>query len=77
MPHDSFFECLMSDPQNARAFLEGFLPGAILRHIDLSDLEIIDTKKTDRKYKRYLLDLCSHGAGDSREQPGVAYLSHT
>ena len=56
-PHDSFFKHLMSNPQNVRDFIEAFLPGEIVRNLDLEDLKIIDTEKIDKKYKRYYLDI--------------------
>ncbi len=56
-PHDTFFKQLMSDPAILRDFLKLVLPKDVLTNLDLSSLEIIDTEKSDRKYKKYYLDI--------------------
>ena len=56
-PHDSFFKQLMSDPKTVRDFLRGFLPRSLSERIDYGSIKVIDTEKTDRKYRKFYLDL--------------------
>ena len=56
-PHDSFFKQLMSDPEAVKDFLKGFLPQELSNRIDFDSLKIIDTEKTDKKYRKFYLDL--------------------
>ena len=56
-PHDSFFKQLMSDPEAVKDFLKGFLPRSLSERIDYDSVRVIDTEKTDRKYRKFYLDL--------------------
>ena len=56
-PHDSFFKQLMSDPETVRDFLKGFLPRPLSEKIDYGTIKVIDTEKSDRKYRKFYLDL--------------------
>ncbi len=56
-PHDSFFKQLMTDPQAMKDFIKGALPQDLVKFFDLDSLKIIDTEKTNRKYKKYYLDV--------------------
>ncbi|GAB6888960.1 Rpn family recombination-promoting nuclease/putative transposase [Desulfothermus okinawensis JCM 13304] len=56
-PHDTFFKKLMGDVKNVRDFIEGFFPEELVCYIDMDSLEIINTEKSDEKYKRYYLDM--------------------
>ena len=56
-PHDSFFKQLMRDPEALKDFLKGFLPESLSERIDYDSVRVIDTEKTDRKYRKLYLDL--------------------
>ncbi|PXF57353.1 MAG: hypothetical protein C4B58_10180 [Deltaproteobacteria bacterium] len=56
-PHDSFFKQLMSDPKTVRDFLRSFLPKTLSEKIDYESIKVIDTEKTNRKYRKFYLDL--------------------
>ncbi len=71
-PHDTFFKQLMGDVEVLRDFLGVVLPEDILEHLELGNLEIIDTEKTDRKYKKYYLDISARCELCGRE--GEIYL---
>jgi len=71
-PHDTFFKQLMSDLAVLRDFLKMVLPRKVLAHLDLGSLKVIDTEKTNRKYKKYYLDLSAQCKLE--DQPGELYL---
>jgi len=71
-PHDTFFKQLMSDPAVLRDFLKMVLPKEVLTHLDLGSLKVIDTEKTNRKYKKYYLDLSAQCKLE--DQAGELYL---
>ena len=56
-PHDSFFKQLMSDPEMVKEFLRGFLPVDLSSRLEYDTVKIIDTEKTDKKYRKFHLDL--------------------
>ncbi len=56
-PHDSFFKQLMTDPVLIKDFIKSVLPKDLVKFFDLDSLKIIDTEKTNRKYKKYYLDI--------------------
>ena len=47
----------MSDPDTVRDFVKSFLPKAVSQRIDPESIKVIDTEKTDRKYRKFYLDL--------------------
>ncbi|WP_446012129.1 Rpn family recombination-promoting nuclease/putative transposase, partial [Candidatus Electrothrix sp.] len=47
--HDTFFKQLMSDPQNVRDFIRGFLPTAISENIDLATIDYKDREQTTKR----------------------------
>lgn len=47
----------MSDPETVRDFLRSFLPRSLSERIDYESIKVIDTEKTDRKYRKFYLDL--------------------
>ena len=55
--HDSFFKQLMSDPQNVRDFIRGFLPEAISANIDLASIGYKDREQTTKRKRKFHLDL--------------------
>ena len=71
-PHDTFFKQLMTDPVVLRDFLEIVLPKDVISRLDLNSLEIIDTEKANRKYKKYYLDLSAQCKLEN--EPGELYL---
>ena len=56
-PHDSFFKQLMSDPDVVKEFLRGFLPVELSSRLEYDTVRLIDTEKTDKKYRKFHLDL--------------------
>jgi len=56
-PHDTFFKKLMSDPQNVRDFISGFLPSEIANNIDLDTIKHKDREQLTKKNRRLHLDL--------------------
>ena len=50
-PHDTFFKQLMNDPAVLRDFIGSLLPEEVLNCLDLNSIRIIDTEKSNRKYK--------------------------
>ena len=56
-PHDTFFKSLMSDPQNVRDFISGFLPAEIATKIDLGTIKHKDREQLTKKNRRLHLDL--------------------
>ncbi len=59
-PHDGFFRFIMEQPENARSWLEDYLPPAILAKLDLSTLEISKDTFIDKKMSRYASDILYH-----------------
>jgi predicted transposase/invertase (TIGR01784 family) len=57
-PHDSFFKKLFDNEENIRDFLRAYLPKALSSEIDFNTIKISDTKKENKKHKKYYLDLC-------------------
>jgi hypothetical protein len=47
----------MSDPKTVKDFLRSFLPKSLSEKIDYESIKVIDTEKTDRKYRKFYLDL--------------------
>ena len=57
-PHDRLFKLLLSDPQNLKDFFNLFLPQNLVKHLDLSSLQIIPHEKISLpQKKRKILDL--------------------
>jgi predicted transposase/invertase (TIGR01784 family) len=56
-PHDKFFKKLMSDPQNVRDFISGFLPPELSTQIDLDTLKHKDREQLTKKNRQFHLDL--------------------
>jgi predicted transposase/invertase (TIGR01784 family) len=57
-PHDRLFKLLLSDPQNLKDFIKLFFPKNLVKHIDLSSLQIIPHEKISLpQKKRKILDL--------------------
>jgi predicted transposase/invertase (TIGR01784 family) len=57
MRHDTFFKQILSDPVQARDFLQAVLPAEVVQQIDLSTLQLESSEHTDRRGKTQLLDL--------------------
>jgi len=55
--HDTFFKNLMSDPQNVRDFISGFLPSEISKQIDISTIKHKDREQLTKKNRKLHLDL--------------------
>ena len=67
-PHDTFFKQLMRDPEAVKDFLKAFFPASLSERIDYDTVRVIDTEKTDRKYRKFYLDLsvnCMISGADS------------
>jgi hypothetical protein len=47
----------MSDPQNVRDFIRGFLPTTISANIDLATIDYKDREQTTRRKRTFLLNL--------------------
>ncbi len=71
-PHDTFFKQLMNAPNVLKDFIKSLLPKEVLSCLDLNSLQIIDTEKSNRKYKKYYLDISAQCKFCN--QPGEIYL---
>jgi len=55
--NDSFFHKIFDSPENARDFLEQVLPGELKKQLDLSHIEIEDTKYVSNEFKKGFSDI--------------------
>jgi predicted transposase YdaD len=51
-PHDKLVKSTFSDPDNARAFLQGHLPGKLTRRIDWTTLNLASGSFIDPEFGR-------------------------
>ena len=56
-PHDAFFKSLFGDPEQAKSFIEHYMPDVIRNHIDLSTLEVMKSSFVDEELTRYFTDI--------------------
>jgi predicted transposase/invertase (TIGR01784 family) len=56
-PHDRLFKQLLGERENAVSFLEHNLPRALLRHLDLDSLEVVQTSFIDSQFVQSEADL--------------------
>lgn len=56
-PHDKLVKSTFSDPENARAFLEAYLPSHLVRHIDWTTLSLVSGSFIDPEFEATSSDL--------------------
>jgi len=56
-PHDKLVKSTFSDPDNARAFLQGHLPSRLARHIDWATLNLVSGSFIDPQFAATSSDL--------------------
>jgi predicted transposase/invertase (TIGR01784 family) len=56
-PHDKLFKQMLGERENALSFLEHNLPEAVLRHLDLGSLEVVQTSFIDSQFIQSEADL--------------------
>ncbi len=56
-PHDKFFKEVMSDIENARAFLQNYLPSEILQSIHTESIKIEKDSFIEKDLTEYFADL--------------------
>ena len=75
-PHDTFFKKLMGEETNVRDFIKGFLPQKLVSCIELEDIKIINTEKSDEEYKKYYLDMAVKCKVKGRESELYIVFEH-
>jgi len=71
-PHDALFKDTLSKKENARSFLENYLPKPILERIELSELEICKDSYISKELEEFYSDLVYKVKISNRE--GYIYL---
>ena len=56
-PHDKLFRKTYGEKENARSFLTGYLPGQVLKLLDLSTLEISKDSFIEKELADYYSDM--------------------
>ncbi len=74
-PHDRFFKLIFSDPQKARALLQGHLSPALQQAIDLETLTPDTQAYVDEEIKEYEADLVFNCLTRETKEPlKIAFL---
>jgi len=74
--HDAFFQKSMENPKVARAFLKAHIPETLLKHIDLTQLELQPRIHIDDVGSQYISDLVYKTKMDDQEAYLYLALEH-
>ena len=55
--HDRFFKQIFTRPENIRDFITTYLPSALVSHLDLASLEVVDGSYVEMDLAEYFSDL--------------------